>query len=79
MDEKIELEIGESYRIKYVLDWERKNARVLDARVQVIGISEFHGITTITTNRRPWDEGGTGSLDLRQIREAVKMPKVPAR
>jgi hypothetical protein len=79
MTEEISLEVGESYWIKYVLDWERANARVLNARVQVLGISEFHGITTVTTNRRPWNEGGTGSLDMRQIREAVRIPKVMAR
>lgn len=73
MPTEFQFEVGKSYAIEYVMDWERKNAKVHTARVQILEVQSNYGFTTLITSRRPWNEGGTGQLDLRQVREAVEL------
>ncbi len=70
-----EIEEGKAYLVSYVLDPGRKNAKTYDARVHILAIRTQFGRTEITTNRRPWDEGGTGTLYLEQILSAVEIPR----
>lgn len=67
------LTLRSSYEIGYKLDPERKNAKVHKARVQIIGVKNDFGVVAYTTNRRPWDEGGTGELRHDQIVSATEI------